>query len=158
MDTVQRKRLVYKAENAEIVEKRELDELTEESSFDRYRRCYTFARYTDTPTRAVPIRHPSTAHEPQTCEAPMQTVSQTGEGVHEFCSSSSLDTSEPDSSRIAQRKSIGLRFKSGSATSFTGYVSIFCLAKASAWLNQHHLPPITGRCLARVASMEVTSQ
>ena len=47
---------------------------------------------------------------------------------------------------FAQRKSLGLRFKSASPTSFTGYVSIFCLAKASAWLDQHHLPRITGRC------------
>lgn len=47
VDTVQRKRLVYKAENAEIVEKQELDDLTDERSFDRCPRCYIFAQYTD---------------------------------------------------------------------------------------------------------------
>lgn len=119
---------------------------TEGRSFDRWRRCYIFVRYTDASTRAEPIRHPSTAHEPQTCEALMQTMSQTGEGVRKFCSSSSLHTSESASSRNSSERIARLALQERLSYTFTGYVSIFCLAKASsAWLDQHHLSAMIGR-------------
>lgn len=136
----------YEAKNAEIVKKRELDDLTEERSFDRCRRCYIFARYTDTPTRVEPfvIHPPLTSyryarHRWRSCLR----------REREFMSSAQAVLSillNLIRAGIAQRKSLDLRFKSSSPKSFTGYVSTFCLAKASLWLDQHHLSPITGRC------------